>query len=85
MATPVRAARERGVLEAVRPFVRFTPGGLGVIQPDNRVAVSGTRSVVEPRLWLLGYGDGTDPADATILGVGRYTRATAAQIIGVLG
>lgn len=114
MVPPVRAARRRGVLEAVRPFARFTPGGvlwpdgrethvdaviwctgfrpalqhlapLGLIEQDGRIAVKGTRAVKEPRLWLLGYGDWTGSASATILGVGRYARATAAAVAETLG
>jgi hypothetical protein len=109
MLPPVREARARGVLESVRPFVRFTESGvvwpegtetrvdaviwctgfgyalghlapLGVVEPGGRVAVAGTRSVREPRLWLLGYGEWTGEASATIIGVGRYARSTVAEI-----
>jgi putative flavoprotein involved in K+ transport len=34
-------------------------GPLGVIEPDGRVLVEGTRALKEPMLWLLGYGDWT--------------------------
>lgn len=54
---------------------------LGIIQPDGTIAVRGTRAVAEPRLWLLGYGDWTGDASATILGVGRYARATVKEIV----
>lgn len=53
---------------------------LGVIGWDGRVAVQGTRSVVEPRLWLMGYGDWTGYASATLIGVGRFARATVTEI-----
>jgi putative flavoprotein involved in K+ transport len=106
---PVREARARGHLEAVRPFVRFNPTGvtwpdgrneavdsviwctgfapaldhlapLGVVGPDGRVAVEGTRSVAEPRLWLVGYGGWTGFASATLVGVGRSARQTAQEV-----
>lgn len=53
---------------------------LGVVQPDGRVEVEGTRSLIEPRLWLVGYGDWTGMASATLIGVGRYARSTVEQI-----
>ena len=52
---------------------------LGVVE-DGRVAVRGTRSVGEPRLWLVGYGDWTGYASATLIGVGRTARSTAEEI-----
>jgi len=110
MVPPVRAARERGDLAAVRPFERFTRTGvvwsggreervdavlwctgfdpalahlrpLGVVDHDGRVATEGTRSVEEPRLWLVGYGSWTGFASATLIGVGRTARATVDQIV----
>jgi putative flavoprotein involved in K+ transport len=56
----------------------FAP--LGVIEPTGRVLVDGTRSTREPRLWLLGYGDWTGFASATLIGVGRAARATVDQV-----
>jgi putative flavoprotein involved in K+ transport len=113
MVPSVREARDRGVLRAVRPFVRMTERGvvwpdgreeavdaviwctgyraalehlrpLGVVEPDGRVAVQGTRSVREPRLWLVGYGNWTGFASATLIGVGRSARATADEIAAAL-
>jgi len=46
---------------------------------------AGTRSVAEPRLWLVGYGEWTGFASATLIGVGRSARATAEEIAGTLG
>ncbi|MEH0929775.1 ArsO family NAD(P)H-dependent flavin-containing monooxygenase [Micromonospora sp. CPCC 205558] len=40
----------------------------------------GTRSVDEPRLYLLGYGDWTGSASATLVGAGRTAKATVADI-----
>ena len=98
---PVRAARQEGRLNDLRPPVaRFTPNGvvwadgteqaadavvwctgfhpaLGPLDPlgvvtDGRVEVAGTRSVAEPRLWLVGYGSWTGFASATLVGVGGW-------------
>lgn len=52
--------------------------------PEGRVPVdgaSGTRADGEPRLHLVGYGDWTGPASATLLGVGRSARDTTAEIV----
>lgn len=113
MVPSVREARDRGDLEAVRPFKRFTERGvtwpdgaeeeidaviwctgfrpalshlepLGVIEANGRVRVDGTRSIVEPRLWLVGYGEWTGFASATIIGVGRSVRETVNEILEVL-
>ena len=110
---PVRAAREAGRLNDIRPpIARFTPDGvvwpdgseervdavvwctgfrpalgfldaLGVVA-DGRVEVEGTRSVTEPRLWLVGYGQWTGFASATLVGVGRSARATAREVAALL-
>lgn len=113
MVPPVKAARARGVLHAVRPFVRFVEDGvvwpdgrrervdaviwctgfrpaldhlrpLGVVDADGRVAVAGTRSVAQPRLWLVGYGEWTGVASATLIGVTRTARSTVAEIAATL-
>ena len=54
---------------------------LGVIEPDGHIEVTGTRSVHEPRLWLVGYGDWTGYASATLIGVGRTARSTVEQVV----
>jgi putative flavoprotein involved in K+ transport len=41
---------------------------------------SGTRSKLEPRLWMVGYGEWTGFASATLIGVGRTARATVEEI-----
>jgi len=58
---------------------------LGVLDEHGRVAVRGTRAVAEPRLWLVGYGEWTGFASATLIGVGRSARATVDEITGILG
>jgi putative flavoprotein involved in K+ transport len=57
---------------------------LGIINEDGQIAVAGTRAVREPQLWLVGYGEWTGFASATILGVGRTARATVTEIDAVL-
>ncbi len=37
--------------------------------------------VTEPRLHLLGYGDWTGPASATLIGVGRTARAAVHDLM----
>ena len=41
---------------------------------------SGTQALGEPRLHLVGYGDWTGPASATLAGVGPSARATAVAL-----
>lgn len=113
MVGPVKAARERGVLSAVRPFREFTDRGviwqdgsqtafdaviwctgfrsalqhlksLGIVGADGKVALSGTQSVEVPGLWLVGYGEWTGFASATLVGVMRYAKATALEVAHVL-
>ncbi|MEV6019228.1 MULTISPECIES: ArsO family NAD(P)H-dependent flavin-containing monooxygenase [unclassified Streptomyces] len=50
----------------------------------GHIAVDGTRPVDEPRLHLLGYGDWTGPASATLIGVGRPARETARRMAELL-
>lgn len=57
---------------------------LGVRDASGRIAVSGTRAVGEPRLWLVGYGEWTGFASATLIGVGRSARATAEEVDAAL-
>ncbi|EST33595.1 hypothetical protein N566_19325 [Streptomycetaceae bacterium MP113-05] len=49
------------------------------------IATDGARSLAEPRLHLLGYGDWTGPASATLIGVGRPAREAVAGIADSLG
>ncbi len=48
--------------------------------PDGLIPAEGTRAVGEPWLHLLGYGDWTGPASATLIGAGRTARDMVAQI-----
>jgi putative flavoprotein involved in K+ transport len=57
---------------------------LGVVRDDGRIRVrtdgSGTRAELEPNLWLVGYGEWTGFASATLIGVGRSARASVEEI-----
>jgi pyruvate/2-oxoglutarate dehydrogenase complex dihydrolipoamide dehydrogenase (E3) component len=57
---------------------------LGVAEPNGRMLVRGARSVREPRLWLVGYGDWTGYASATLIGVGRGARMTVEELARAL-
>ncbi|MVO90341.1 SidA/IucD/PvdA family monooxygenase [Streptomyces sp. p1417] len=48
--------------------------------PRGHIATDGTRALGEPRLHLLGYGDWTGPASATLVGVGRTARDAVREI-----
>jgi pyruvate/2-oxoglutarate dehydrogenase complex dihydrolipoamide dehydrogenase (E3) component len=58
---------------------------LGIITPNGIVEVRGTRSVRDPRVWLVGYGEWTGYASATLIGVGRTARATVDEVARALG
>ncbi|HET7081954.1 MAG TPA: ArsO family NAD(P)H-dependent flavin-containing monooxygenase [Chloroflexia bacterium] len=57
---------------------------LGIVTPEGLVATQGTRALAEPRLWLVGYGDWTGFASATLVGVGRSARPTVEEIKSAL-
>jgi putative flavoprotein involved in K+ transport len=50
----------------------------------GRIAVHGTRADGDPRVHLLGYGDWTGPASATLIGVGRTARAAVKELLAQL-
>ncbi len=59
---------------------------LGVVQADGRVVVGCCgQCAAEPRLWLLGYGDWTGMASATLAGVTRAARDAVAGVAKALG
>ncbi|NWK49365.1 NAD(P)/FAD-dependent oxidoreductase [Acinetobacter sp. SwsAc7] len=58
--------------------------GLGVVQPDQTVAVHNGRSMKLNNLWLVGYGEWTGMASATLIGVSRTARAAADEIAAYL-
>jgi NADPH-dependent glutamate synthase beta subunit-like oxidoreductase len=46
----------------------------------GRITMAGTRAKQQPGLWLVGYGNWTGFASATLIGVGRSARQAAAEI-----
>ncbi|MFE7564872.1 pyridine nucleotide-disulfide oxidoreductase, partial [Kitasatospora sp. NPDC057500] len=113
LGTPVRAARDAGLLVAHPTVERLTASGAAWVdgaawdcdtvvwctgfRPDlaalrplgprpshGRIPTEGTRSVEDPRIHLLGYGDWTGPASATLIGVGRTARTAVQQISTLL-
>jgi cation diffusion facilitator CzcD-associated flavoprotein CzcO len=69
----------RPALRHLRPLALRAERGHGAV--GGR---SGTQSLAEPRLFLVGYGDWTGPASATLIGVGRPAREAAAEIAALL-
>ena len=53
---------------------------LGIVGQDGKVAVDENRSVASPNLWLVGYGDWTGLASATLIGVTRTARDVVKQV-----
>ncbi len=47
---------------------------------NGRIKTKKTRSLLEPNLWLVGYGNWTGFASATIYGVGKTARETVKEI-----
>jgi putative flavoprotein involved in K+ transport len=77
------------IVDAVIWCTNFRPAldhlaPLAMVEADGHIAVAGTRAVHEPRLWLVGYGEWTGFASATIVGVGRTARTTVSAIDAAL-
>ena len=53
---------------------------LGIVGQDDKVAMDENRSVTLPNLWLVGYGDWTGLASATLIGVTRTARDVVKQV-----
>ncbi|MFD7782306.1 ArsO family NAD(P)H-dependent flavin-containing monooxygenase [Streptomyces nojiriensis] len=68
-----------GFRPALAPFAHLRLRG-----SRGHIVMDGTRAADEPRLHLLGYGDWTGPASATLIGVGRPAREAAREIAGLL-
>lgn len=58
--------------------------GLGVLNEKGKVDCLGTKSADVAGLWLVGYGNFTGFASATLIGVGRSARQTVTEIIEYL-
>lgn len=70
-----------------RPALRHL-APLRLRDPSGRIHTRGaaqTNAAGEPRLFLVGYGDWTGPASATLIGVGRPARDTVAAVLDCLG
>ncbi|MDA2805349.1 ArsO family NAD(P)H-dependent flavin-containing monooxygenase [Nocardiopsis suaedae] len=63
-------------LEHLAPLV--APGG------DGTVPTEGTRLLADPRVHLVGYGDWTGPASATVIGAGMAAKAAVKEIKALL-
>lgn len=54
------------------------------LQPDGKAETEGTRAIAVPGLWLVGYGNWTGFASATLIGVGRSAKKTVDEIVNYL-
>lgn len=61
-------------------FTKSTTSGLVGVVNESRVTVDGTQVRGVSGLWLVGYGEWTGPASATLIGVMRTARGTASEI-----
>jgi len=50
------------------------------LDDQGRVPVNGTAAIGVPGLWLVGYGEWTGMASATLIGVTRSARSTVAEV-----
>lgn len=57
---------------------------LGVVEADGRIQVQRGRTGKEPRLWLVGYGEWTGAASATLIGAARTARETVRDVAASL-
>jgi putative flavoprotein involved in K+ transport len=109
MVPSVKEARDRNVLNSVRPFQKFTNDGLlwadghsekidtvifctgfkpalshlaalRIVKEDGRVTTNETKATAIDGLWLVGYGNWTGFASATLIGVGRSAKQTVEEI-----
>lgn len=80
---------EQEIIDAVVWCTGFQPSldflrPLGVVEENGKVEVNKTHSVKDSRLWLVGYGNWTGFASATLIGVGRSSRVTVQEITETL-
>lgn len=54
--------------------------GLGIDTAADKIPMYGTHAAEIPGLWMVGYGQWTGFASATLIGVGRSAKATAEEI-----
>jgi putative flavoprotein involved in K+ transport len=57
-----------------------------IVEPEGRgkIRTKGTRCIEVPGLWLVGYGQWTGFASATLIGVGRSGKQTVKEIVAYL-
>lgn len=53
---------------------------LSILNADGKVSVEGTEASTVPGLWLVGYGEWTGFASATLIGIMRTAKSTAANV-----
>lgn len=96
---PFASFSEKGVIwpdgqeEAVDTVIWCTGFGyaldhlscLSLQDATGKIALTVTRAKQQPGLWLVGYGNWTGFASATLIGVGRSARQTVAEIQKYLG
>ena len=80
----VQKKERRGDLVHRLPPCAGTPAAPGCREDEGRVNVEGTRALRQPGLWLVGYGDWTGAASATLIGVTRSARDTVAEVVQAL-
>lgn len=78
---------QTGTFDAIIWCTGFRPAlqhlaPLGIVNADGKIDVDETRvrSLKEPGLWLLGYGDWTGMASATLIGITRSAREAVKQV-----
>jgi putative flavoprotein involved in K+ transport len=57
---------------------------LGIVNEDGKADTIGTKSKTVDGLWLVGYGNWTGFASATLIGVGRSAKKTVEEIVEFL-
>jgi putative flavoprotein involved in K+ transport len=56
----------------------------GLVEPDGSAAVVDGQSIIDPRVWFVGYGNWLAPASATLIGAGRNARDTIPRLAAFL-
>lgn len=62
-----------------RPAIAYL-NNLNIVTPEGRVLTHETKSTQMPGLWLVGFGNWTGFASATLIGVGRSAKQTVEEI-----
>ena len=67
-----------------RPALKHL-SNLGIVNSDGKVSTAGTKAKQVDGLWLVGYGNWTGFASATLIGVGRSAKKTVEEILEYTG